>query len=203
MRALLFGLSGQHGSIVATVRHAAETLLFVPAALASVAAGGALLAAGAGGGSALLKGLGSGRVGSGVVGSAMATDNPMSRAAGLRFFSTPTEAFSAFKASPGGDRFIEEVTSGLMPPAAPSAVRWAAVAKLPGMDSAMRRLRLSVHSQSTSAGRLEVAPAAWAAFDHAVTSAWPQRSSPPTEPGPEPPPNPNPERNSQPAPEAR
>jgi hypothetical protein len=133
----------------------------------------------------------------------MATDNALSRAAGLRFFSTPTQAFSAFKASPGGDRFIGEVTAGLMPPAAPAAARWAAVEQLPGMDSAMRRLRLSVHSQSTSAGRLEVAPAAWAAFDHAVTSAWPQRSSPPTERGPEPVQATNPGRSSQPAPEVR
>jgi hypothetical protein len=203
MRALLFGLGGQHGSIVASVRHAAEALLFVPAAVASVAAGGALLAAGAGGGGALLRGLSSGRFGSGVVGSAMATDNALSRAAGLRFFSTPTQAFSAFKASPGGDRFIGEVTAGLMPPAAPAAARWAAVEQLPGMDSAMRRLRLSVHGQSTSAGRLEVAPAAWAAFDHAVTSAWPQRSSPPTERGPEPQPPANPGRSHQPAPEVR
>jgi hypothetical protein len=71
------------------------------------------------------------------------------------------------------------------------------------MDSAMRRLRLSVHGQSTSAGRLEVPPVAWAAFDHAVTSAWPQRSSHSTERGAEPPPPANPGRSAQPAPEVR
>jgi len=76
------------------------------------------------------------------------------------------------------------------------------VEQLPGMDSAMRRLRLSVYGQSTSAGRLEVAPAAWAAFDHAVTSAWPLRSGPSSEPGHEPQP-PAPGRSPQLAPEVR
>jgi len=37
------------------------------------------------------------------MGSAVATDNALSRAAGLRFFSTPTQAFSAFKASRSED----------------------------------------------------------------------------------------------------
>ncbi len=205
MRALLFGLGGQHGSMVATIRHAAEALLFLPAAVASLAAGGALLASGAGGGGALLRGLGSGRFGSGVVGSAMATDNPLSRAAGLSFFNTPSAAFSAFRASPGGDRFIGEVTAGLMPPTVPSAARWATVEALPGMDSAMRRLRLAVHGESTRTGQLEVAPGAWAAFDHAVISAWPQRAGPTAEPNPDspPPPGPTPWRRSLPPPEVR
>jgi hypothetical protein len=196
MRALLFGLGGQHGSMIATIRHAAEVLLFLPAAVASLAAGGALLASGAGGGGALLKGLGSGRFGSGVVGSAMATDNPLSRAAGLSFFNTPSAAFSAFRASPGGNRFIGEVTSGLMPPSAPAAARWAAVEALPGMDSAMRRLRLAVHGESTRTGQLEVTPPAWAAFDHAVISAWPQRSGPTADPNADSPPPPTPWRSS-------
>lgn len=204
MRALLFGLSGQHGSMVATIRHAAEALLVVPAAVASVAAGGALLASGAGGGAgALLKGLGAGRFGSGVVGSAMATDNPLSRAAGLRFFHTPAAAFSAFQGTPGGDRFISEVTSGLMPASASASTRWSAVEALPGMDSSMRRLRLAVHSESTRTGQLEVAPAAWAAFDHAVTSAWPSRSGPPADANPQPPPTTTPWRSTMPPPEIR
>jgi hypothetical protein len=117
----------------------------------------------------------------------------------------PGQAFSAFRASPQGDRFIGEVTAGLMPPSLTPGARWAAVEALPGLDAAMRRLRLSVHSQSTRTGRLEVAPAAWAAFDHAVTSAWPRRTgAPPDAPAsPPPPPAPRPPRSSLPPPDVR
>ena len=204
MRALLFGLGGQRGSIVATLRHAAEALLLVPAAIATVMSGGALLAAGAGGGAAVLKGLGAGRYGSGVVGSAMASDNPLSRAAGLRFFSSPTQAFSAFRSSPEGTRFIGDVTSRLMPAATPPGARWAAVEALPGMESAMRRLRLDLHSQSTRTGQLEVTPAAWSTFEQAVSTAWPHRSGAPPDEPPDPPPSAStPWRSSLPPPEVR
>jgi len=207
MRGLLFGLRGEHGSILASIRHAAEAVLFVPAAMASVAAGGALLAGGAGGAGRVLQGMGAGRFGSGVVGAAMQSDNPLSRAAGLRFFATPADAFTAFRASPQGTRFIGDITSGLLPAGSPPEQLWAAVERLPGMDASMRRLRLAVHSESTRTGRLEVPPPAWAAFDHAVTSAWPQRSGAPadaaSEGGPGELPPPTPWRSSLPPPEPR
>ena len=199
MRGLLFGLRGERSSLLATIRHAAEAVLFVPAAIASVVGGGALLAGGAasGGGARLLQGLGGGRFGSGVVGAAMQSDNAMSRAAGLRFFQSPQEAFTAFRSSPQGSRFIGEVTGGLMPSGTPPASRWAAVEALPGMESATRRLRLDVHSQSTRTGRLEVTPAAWASFEQALGGAWPQRSGPPPD---DPPPAPPPAGRGTPAP---
>ena len=203
MRALLFGLGGQRGSLLASIRHAAETLLFVPAAVASLAAGGALLASGSAGGGAILRGLGSGRYGSGLVGTAMASNNPLSRAAGLHFYSTPSQAFSAFRASPQGSSFIGELTSGLMPSSAPAGARWAAVEALPGMDAAMRRLRLDVHSQSTRTGELGVSPSAWATFDQALGSAWPMRTGAlPDDPGEQATEGPS-QRSSMPPPEVR
>jgi len=85
----------------ATVRHAAEALLFVPAAVASVAAGGALLAAGAGGGGALLRGLSSGRFGSGVVGSAMATDKRAVARGGAPVLQHPDPGVLGIQGKPG------------------------------------------------------------------------------------------------------
>jgi hypothetical protein len=170
LRACLFGLTGQQSGM-ALLRHAVETALFLPAAVGSLVTVGALAASGAGV-RALLPGLGMGRYGSGLVQSALRTDNPISRAAGLRYFETPTAAFNAFRSSPEGDRFIADVTRDVLPKQMPAADRWSAVERLPGMDRAMRQVRTSVHAESARSGRLAVGADAWATFEEAVARGW-------------------------------
>jgi len=174
LKSLLFGLSGQH-SMMTWLRHAAETMLFVPAALGGIVAGGSLVAAGAGARAGLVSGLGGGRYGSGLVNQAMRSDNWMSRKAGLQFFDTPGKALDAFKGSPQGDQFIRDVTGSHVPASTPAQQRWGMVEGLPGMEGPMRQLRQTVHGESTRSGKLGVTPETWTRFQDAVDTGFARR----------------------------
>ena len=170
LRACLYGFSGHH-SPSRLLRTAVEAAILVPASVAGVAGVGAVLASGAGRASGVMQALSWSGPGRGFVWAAMRGNNPLSRAAGLQFHESPTQALQAFRASDAGTRFISEVTAGRISPQATPGQRWAAVERLPGMESAIRQLRTGLHAESARTGRLAVPPQTWGAFDDAFQRA--------------------------------